>query len=86
MLVSRSVLLFACTSGLVGCVQMPDIVRTRASNDFPCASDQVSVRGIGGTSFRATGCGHEETYDCSTTGAGYLCVPERAGGPPKPNG
>jgi TonB family protein len=71
---------------LVGCVTPAGVARTRAANDFDCSEDEVTVNGIGGTSFRAQGCGHSALYDCAgsqlSTGqygggtSNYVCIPE----------
>jgi hypothetical protein len=49
-------------------------LRSRASNDFPCAPERITIAELGGTSFRATGCGSTVVYDCPSS---FLCVPER---------
>ena len=59
------------------CVTMESTARTRAANDLSCPEDSVAVRNIGGTSFRATGCGQEATYNCVQSSQNTLaCVRE----------
>jgi len=38
--------------------------------------EQIQVANIGGTSFRATGCGQEATYNCVAGNGQILCVRE----------
>ena len=61
----------------VGCVTMETTARTRASNDLKCGEDKVVVRNIGGSSYRATGCGQEVTYNCGqSTQNTFVCQRE----------
>lgn len=77
MIGSRFVFLSAFTLLAVGCVTMAGTAQTRAANDLKCPEDQVVVANIGGTSFRATGCGQEATYNCGQSTANTLvCVRE----------
>jgi hypothetical protein len=76
---------------LAACVTPESVARTRAANDFNCSEDAINITSIGGTSFRASGCDHEEVYDCAgsqartstwqgTSSGGttnYVCIPER---------
>jgi hypothetical protein len=72
----------------VACVHPEDIARTRAANDFHCAEDDINIEELGGTSYRAKGCGYNEVYDCTGSAASvsrygqvnsnYVCVPESA--------
>ena len=68
--------------GSSGCVDAEDVARTRAANDFGCAESAVEITNIGGTSYRAHGCGKSAVYNCggSTAVRGattdYVCVPE----------
>ena len=65
--VSRSIALSLATGALViGCGGAPPqaVVATRASNEFSCPKEQVNVQNIGGTSYKATGCGQTATYTC----------------------
>ena len=68
-----------------GCSSTESVAHTRAANDFSCSKDLVDVKSIGGTSYRATGCGHVATYDCVEAAShgflffrrhSYMCVPE----------
>jgi hypothetical protein len=53
------------TVGTAGCVDVYAMTaKARAANDLKCADEQVTVANIGGTSYRATGCGQEATYNC----------------------
>ncbi|HEY6463244.1 MAG TPA: hypothetical protein VIY73_23915, partial [Polyangiaceae bacterium] len=40
------------------------VVQTRASNEFSCAKEKLQIQELGGTSFKATGCGMTATYTC----------------------
>ncbi len=72
-----SIALFTLVSSLTGCVTMAGIAKTRASNDLRCAEDQIVVANIGGSSYRATGCGQEATYNCIQSSESTLaCVRE----------
>jgi hypothetical protein len=61
----------------MGCVTMETTAKTRASNDMNCAEDQIAVRNIGGSSYRATGCNQEATYNCGQSTANtFVCQRE----------
>jgi hypothetical protein len=61
----------------VGCVNMETTARTRAANDLKCGEDAVVVQNIGGSSYRATGCGQEATYNCAqSTQHTFVCQRE----------
>ncbi len=62
----------------LGCATMEDTVQTRASNDLKCPEERITVNNIGGTSYRATGCRQEATYNCtqSTLQGAVTCVRE----------
>lgn len=61
----------------VGCVTMETTARTRASNDLKCGEEGVVVRNIGGSSYRATGCGQEATYNCGQSSQNtFVCQRE----------
>ncbi len=65
------------TIGVAGCVTMETTARTRASNDLKCNEEKVVVRNIGGSSYRATGCGQEVTYNCGqSTSNTFVCQRE----------
>jgi len=40
------------------------VVHTRATREFSCPKDKVTVEELGGSSFRASGCGQTATYTC----------------------
>jgi hypothetical protein len=78
-LVSRvfPVLVVGAVVATVGCVSMEGTAHTRAVNDLRCGEDQVVVKNIGGSSYRATGCGQEATYNCGqSTGSTFVCQRE----------
>ena len=87
MIRSRFACLAAFTLFAVGCVTMAGTAQTRAANDMKCPEEQIVVANIGGTSFRATGCGQEATYNCGqSTGSTLVCVREEqhaVGQPPQ---
>lgn len=61
---------------LTGCVTQGSVVRTRALNDLSCDEKQIEVVNIGGTSYRARGCGQEATYNCMTGPHEIICQRE----------
>lgn len=70
-------LVVAAVLATVGCVTMETTAHTRAVNDLRCGEDQVVVKNIGGSSYRATGCGQEATYNCGqSTGSTFVCQRE----------
>src|SRR5580658_1267857 len=51
--------------GTMGCIDpYAATTKARAANDLKCPEDQLTVANIGGTSYRATGCTQEATYNC----------------------
>jgi hypothetical protein len=84
------VLIALSAAFVTGCTTTMGTARTRAANDFGCAEDRIQVTDIGGTSYRASGCGQSATYDCvQSTAKGFgfggpqvACVPEGAGASP----
>jgi hypothetical protein len=78
------VVLFALSTA--GCGDaLEDAARARAANDLNCPEDKVTLIEIGGTSYRAKGCGDSAVYDCAQSSghagsldADYVCVPEGA--------
>jgi hypothetical protein len=63
--------------GTAGCVTMETTAKTRAANDLKCAEDQIAVRNIGGSSYRATGCNQEATYNCGQSSQNtFVCQRE----------
>ena len=73
---NRLIPLSILTLSLGACITMQSVATTRASNDLRCPEEQVALANIGGTSFRASGCGQEATYNCVAGGNGYVCVRE----------
>jgi hypothetical protein len=75
-----SALVFVCSVVAIGCHhhddknanyvddqpggQFGEVVAQRASFDLSCPRDKLSVQGIGGDSFGATGCGQKASYTC----------------------
>lgn len=80
--IQRVLTLIAMSLALGACVNVQDVAQTRAANDFRCAEDKVNVWSIGGTSFRADGCGKTAVYNCTASDGyqgsvtDYTCVPE----------
>jgi hypothetical protein len=51
--------------GTAGCIDpYAATTKARAANDLKCPEEQILVANIGGTSYRATGCTQEATYNC----------------------
>jgi hypothetical protein len=69
----------------IGCGGAPPqaVVATRASNELWCPKEQVSVQNIGGTSYKASGCGQTATYTCmgGNFGNPYDAICTREGNP-----
>jgi hypothetical protein len=67
-LATSALAVLALVSGAlaVGCGGAPPqaVVATRASNEFSCPKDKVQIQALGGTSYKATGCGMTATYTC----------------------
>jgi hypothetical protein len=61
------------------------VVQTRASNEFSCPKEKVQLQALGGTSFKATGCGQTATYTCMGGNVGNpydaICTKEGATAP-----
>ena len=67
----------AIAIGTAGCVTMETTAKTRAANDLKCSEDQIVVRNIGGSSYRATGCNQEATYNCGQSSQNtFVCQRE----------
>ena len=59
--------LVSCTDPLTGAhltQAFENIVRMRASSEFPCDANKLTVENLGGDAFRAEGCGFHATYEC----------------------
>ena len=80
----RNAHLFFVALSVVACVSAQGTAQTRAANDFACPEAQVIVTSIGGTSYKAEGCGKSATYTCSASDGNngkvtaYACIPESA--------
>jgi hypothetical protein len=66
---SLLVLCALVTCGAAGCLfgqgaPPRTVVQTRASNEFNCPKEKLQIQELGGTSFKATGCGMTATYTC----------------------
>jgi hypothetical protein len=60
------VLCLVLTCG-IGCLQGASpqtVVQQRATNELSCPKEKLQVQQLGGTSFKATGCGMTATYTC----------------------
>jgi hypothetical protein len=59
------------------------VVATRAMHEFSCPKDQVVVEELGGSSYRARGCGQTATFTCLGGNAGNpfdaMCTREGGG-------
>jgi hypothetical protein len=73
-----SLLVTGCV--LVGTNPHHTSVTRRASYDFGCAEEQVSIRDVGGNAYEARGCGRQQIYNCAESSS--TCVPERGQLPP----
>ena len=55
-------------------------MRVRFSKEFSCAEQDVQVEDLGGSAYRASGCGQTATYVCNTgryqNEAGLACAKE----------
>jgi hypothetical protein len=50
---------------MTGCgASQQSVVATRATHEFSCPKDQVVVEELGGSSYRAHGCGQVATFTC----------------------
>jgi hypothetical protein len=55
---------------MMACSTMRGVVRERSAHELDCPEDEIDVESIGGTSYRAEGCGSTATYTC----IGSVCV------------
>jgi len=55
-------LLFAPSAGCGA--RQNEVVQARAASDLSCPKDKLDVQAIGGSSYKATGCGMSATYTC----------------------
>ena len=72
---------------LAGCgASQQSVVATRAMHEFSCPKDQVVVDELGGSSYRARGCGQTATFTCMGGNAGNpydaMCTKEGGGKSP----
>lgn len=68
---------------MTGCgASQQSVVATRATREFSCPKDQVVVEELGGSSYRAHGCGQVATFTCMGGNAGNpfdaMCTKEGA--------
>ncbi len=67
-------MLASCVDGLPDQAQLDRdfeaIVLQRASQEFPCATDQLDLEALGGEAYRASGCGRYATYECTVVDVG----------------
>jgi hypothetical protein len=73
---------------MCGCgASQQSVVTTRAATEFSCPKEQVVVEPLGGTSYRARGCGQTATFTCMGGNAGNpfdaMCTKEGSGPAPK---
>ena len=55
----------ASITSMTGCgASQPSVVAARATREFSCPKDQVVVEQLGGSSYRAHGCGQVATFTC----------------------
>jgi hypothetical protein len=69
---------------LIGCgSSQQSVVTARAVTEFSCPKDQVVVEALGGSSYRARGCGQTATYTCMGGNVGNpysaMCTKEGSG-------
>lgn len=81
---------------LAGCWTQSGAVLERHSREYGCPASEIQLEDLGSYAIRATGCGHQVTYQCADNSAhsGTWCVPvgentgsappPSAGGPPPP--
>ena len=71
--------------GLAACATsvMTTTARDTLAKTSSCPADQVKVEELGGSRYRATGCGKTETYICKVAEyAVSSCIPESSITPP----
>jgi hypothetical protein len=74
--------------GLAACATsvMTTTARDTLAKSSSCPADQVKVEDLGGSRYRATGCGKSETYVCKLAEyAVSSCIPESSIPPPGPD-
>lgn len=63
-----------------GCAATQDsVVKTRYAREAGCAEPQVKIEDLGGSAYKASGCGAAMTYVCAyggTSGRSAICVKE----------
>jgi hypothetical protein len=60
---------------LSGCGRASGVVHERAAHEFNCPEEDIQVESIGGTTYRASGCGEVAVYTCSRTFSGGYAIP-----------
>jgi hypothetical protein len=85
---TKTMMLAALAAGgaflMAGCgASQQSVVATRAMHEFSCPKDQVVVEELGGSSYRAHGCGQEATFTCMGGNVGNpygaMCTKEGGG-------
>jgi hypothetical protein len=81
MVVDRaSFVIILATVSSTGCLMgVERVALTRASSDFNCDESLVTLKEIGGTSYKASGCRKTQIYNCAVSdrSAGdYVCIPQ----------
>jgi hypothetical protein len=68
-LAAAAAALVCLSAGCAG-ARPQSVVRARAASDLACPGTRLDVRGVGGASFAATGCGLTALYSCNGGGEG----------------
>ena len=88
---TSAVLFSTVVAGALGLAACATSVMTATARDTlaktnSCPADQVKVEELGGSRYRATGCGKSETYICKVAEyAVSSCIPESSIPPPGPD-
>jgi hypothetical protein len=81
--IASCIVLATVALALAACASPYGTTMTRAANDFQCPEDKVILKSLGGTSYRAWGCGKTAVYNCTASDASkgtvtaYACIPEQ---------
>jgi hypothetical protein len=78
--IQRSAWVLVVSIVAAGCAATQDsVVKTRYAREAGCAEPQVKVEDLGGSAYKASGCGTAMTYVCAyggTSGRPATCVKE----------